>query len=81
MNQKRTDVPLSPLANPSQLPPAPRLQVFPSQDLKQMRQTTEVVLNSYHWVDKEAGVVGIPVDRAMQILAEKGLPARDQSAQ
>lgn len=80
LNQKRNDVPLSLLANPNQMPPAPRLQVSPSQDLKQMRQTTNVVLNSYHWVDKDAGVVGIPVDRAIQILAEKGLPARDQSA-
>jgi hypothetical protein len=81
LNQQKTDVPLSSLANPNQMPPAPRLQVSPAQDLKQMRQTVDAVVNSYHWIDKDAGIVSIPIDRAIQILAEKGLPARDQSAQ
>lgn len=81
LNQKRNDVPLSPLANANPMPPAPRLQVSPGQDLKHTRQTMDVLLNSYHWVDKDAGIVGIPVDRAIQVLAEKGLPTRDQSGQ
>jgi hypothetical protein len=29
-------------------------------------------------VDKDAGVVKIPIDRAMEILAKKGLPARQE---
>src|SRR5581483_4176517 len=56
LNQARRDVQLSPLADPNPIPPAPRLQVSPSLDLKQTRQTEDVVLNSYRWVDKNAGV-------------------------
>ena len=43
-----------------------------------MRAAEEAALNSYGWVDKDAGIVKIPVDRAMEILAKKGLPARKQ---
>ena len=77
LNQARTDAPLSALADPQALPPAPRLQVSPFRDLIQTRQTEDVVLKTYRWVDKDAGVVGIPVERAIKILAERGLPARD----
>jgi hypothetical protein len=80
LNQARRDAQLSPLADPNPIPPAPRLQVSPSLDLKQTRQTEDVVLNSYRWIDKDAGVVGIPVEQAMKILAERGLPARDGAA-
>ena len=80
LNQARTDTPLSSLANPEQQPPAPRLQISPSQDLKLTRQTENAVLNTYHWVDKEAGVIGIPVERAIDLLAERGLPARNEAS-
>jgi hypothetical protein len=76
LNRARTDTPLSTLADPQSLPPAPRLQVFPSRDLQQTRQMEDVILHTYRWVDRDAGVVGIPVERAMQVLAERGLPAR-----
>ncbi|MFN8489434.1 MAG: hypothetical protein U0350_17765 [Caldilineaceae bacterium] len=33
-------------------------------------------LNSYGWVDKKAGVVRIPIDQAMTLLLQRGLPAR-----
>ncbi|MBI3245864.1 MAG: hypothetical protein HYZ50_05075 [Deltaproteobacteria bacterium] len=78
MNQTRKDVPLSVLANPDPIPPAPRLQVSSGQDLKMTRRTEEVVLKSYRWVNKEAGIVGIPVEHAIAILVEKGLPARSE---
>jgi hypothetical protein len=81
VNQARKDVPLSVLAEPQPMPPAPRLQVYPSQDLKQTRQTEGVILNNYRWIDKEAGIVGIPVERAIKVLAEKGLPARSAQPQ
>ena len=53
--------------------PEPRLQVDAPNELRQMRAAEEAALNSYGWVDKEAGVVKIPVDRAMEILAEERL--------
>lgn len=38
------------------------------------REQAEARLNSYGWVDKEAGVVRIPIDRAMALIVETGLP-------
>ena len=39
----------------------------------------EQTLNSYGWVDQQAGVVRIPIDRAMDLLAQRGLPTRPQA--
>ena len=55
-------------------PPMPRLQTTPYADLKQFRAAEETVLNGYAWVDKNRGIAQIPVTRAIEIVAEKGLP-------
>jgi len=68
--------PASPFENVRTLPPEPRLQVSAPSDLKQYKAAQEETLNSYGWVDEKAGIVRIPIDRAMDILLEKGLPAR-----
>ncbi|HEY3228230.1 MAG TPA: hypothetical protein VGJ87_03360, partial [Roseiflexaceae bacterium] len=70
------DVPASPLSQTEQLPPAPRLQVAPAEDLEKLRTAEQQRLNSYEWVDRSAGVVRIPIDRAMALIAERGLPTR-----
>lgn len=69
--------PPSPLAGSRVPPPAPRLQTMPTQklDLLKTRAGEEEVLNSYGWVDRKAGVVRIPVDRAMELLK---LPVREK---
>lgn len=54
--------------------PPPRNQVAPRADLQRMRQHEATILNSYGWVDRKAGVARIPIDRAISILAERGLP-------
>ena len=36
-------------------------------------------MHSYGWVDQQAGVVRIPIDRAMELLAQRGLPTRPQA--
>jgi hypothetical protein len=41
----------------------------------QWRDQAEARLNSYGWVDKEGGVARIPIERAMAVVAEQGLPA------
>lgn len=66
----------SPFDNSRTLPPAPRLQVQPAEDLDQMRQTQEQILNSYGWEDKASGTVRVPIDRAMDMLIEHKLPLR-----
>ena len=60
-------------------PPEPRLQTDPRQDLADMRAKEDDVLGSYGWVDKNAGVVRIPIDAAMKLTLERGLPARTES--
>ncbi len=68
----------SPLAGKYGLkePPAPRLQTAPLKDLQELRARDAAALQHYAWVDREAGVVRIPIARAIEILAERGLPAR-----
>jgi hypothetical protein len=58
------------------LPPPPRLQTFPFQDVKELRQEERRLLEQYEWVDKKAGVVRIPIERAIDVLAARGLPYR-----
>jgi hypothetical protein len=78
-NFTRTDAPISPLAQPDPLPPTPRLEVAPGQDLRELRARTDGILKQYHWVNKDLGVVGIPIDRAIELLAQRGLPAREEA--
>jgi hypothetical protein len=59
-------------------PPEPRLQTNPRQDLADMRAKEDDVLGSYGWIDKNAGVVRIPIDAAMKLTLERGLPARTE---
>lgn len=78
---------LSPPANPladtygRQLPPEPRLQAAPIGDLLQLRAAEDAALNSYGWVDRQAGTVHTPIDRAMELLAQRGLPARAEGGE
>jgi hypothetical protein len=63
------------------VPPEPRLQTNPREDLKALRDQEQQTLSSYGWVDKNAGVVRIPIDEAMKLTLQRGLPARQQSPQ
>ncbi|HEX9273850.1 MAG TPA: hypothetical protein VGA01_16740 [Candidatus Binatia bacterium] len=74
----RQETPVPRLAQEREATPGPRLQVDANKDLRQMRAGEEAALNSYAWVDKDAGIVRIPIQRAMEILAKQGLPARKQ---
>jgi hypothetical protein len=78
----RTAAP-SPLAESYGLkePPEPRLQTQPVADLDALRARDAALLDSYGWVDRNAGVVRIPVERAIEILAARGLPARPAAPQ
>ncbi len=52
----------------------PLLQIKPEEDLSGMRVHNATDLQTYTWLDRQAGVVRLPVDRAMDLLAERGLP-------
>ena len=68
--------PASPFENQRELPPQPRLQPHPATDLKRYCEVEQQQLTTYGWVDKNNGLVRIPVDRAMDVVLQKGLPAR-----
>jgi hypothetical protein len=58
------------------LPPRPRLQVEPQKEIHAYCDGQAAILNSYSWVDANAGIVRIPIDRAMQLTLKQGLPTR-----
>jgi hypothetical protein len=66
----------SPLSSTREPTPGPRLIVNSGQDLKAMRAAENATLHSYGWVNRGQGVVRIPIDRAIDMLAARGLPAR-----
>jgi hypothetical protein len=54
----------------------PKLQVSPVEDLSKSRAREEVELNSYSWVNQTAGIVHVPIERAMELVLRKELPTR-----
>ena len=63
------------------LPSGARLQQFPENEFHVFRQHEEAILNEYGWVNKEAGVVRIPIEEAMRRAVESGFPAQAAPAQ
>lgn len=72
------EAPVSRIENPNRLPPEPRLQPYPATQLQVLRQHEDDVLDNYGWVDQNAGVVRIPVHKAMDIMAQRGFPVRTE---
>ena len=54
--------------------PEPRLQVDDVHDMNVLRQSNDKQLSEYQWIDQKAGKVRIPVERAMDIIVQRGLP-------
>lgn len=56
---------------------APDLRTqHPLEEMKALRETWNAELNFYGWVDKQSGVVRIPIDQAKRMLLDRGLPTR-----
>jgi hypothetical protein len=53
------------------VPPEPRLQINPQEEFQKYLRKQKEILNSYGWVSREAGVVRIPIDRAMELVVER----------
>jgi hypothetical protein len=79
--------PLTMMARPSDasVPATPRLQPFPSQtlppnantpvtDMAEMRAAEDASLNKAGWVDKQKGIVRLPIETAKQLVVQRGLP-------
>lgn len=75
--ERSEEAPPPMMAKGLQVPPEPRLQWRPNDDLGKLRAEEEAKLHGYGWVEKGDGVARIPIERAIEILAERGLPARE----
>ena len=60
--------------------PDPKLEEDERGQLNGIRLKEEQTLSTYDYIDKNAGTVRIPIDRAMDLIAQRGLPTREQSA-
>jgi hypothetical protein len=65
---------LPPAAPPAAAPtpPQPSLEVDSGALLGELRAAEDALLDGYGWIDREQGRVRIPIERAMQIIAERG---------
>ncbi len=73
----------APPAQPTEirLPPDPRLQEKPREDLKALRKQEDALLNQYTWINHQTGAVRIPIWQAMDQVVRQGFPVSDQPAQ
>lgn len=60
--------------------PAPQLEIDERTQLNNIRLREEQTLSTYDYVDEKAGTVRIPIERAMNLIAQRGLPVRSQAS-
>jgi hypothetical protein len=60
--------------------PQPRLEESERTQLRQFIEDQDRKLATYDWVDKDKGIVRIPIDRAMDLIVERGLPVRSEGS-
>ncbi|MBI2833007.1 MAG: hypothetical protein HYX76_01100 [Acidobacteria bacterium] len=88
---KREDPRPRPLARQAPSPPPPRLQALtppegrgfdaaPHDELIRFLESEENLLESYGWVDRGTGTVRIPIERAMDVLVQRGVPTRPHAS-
>ena len=87
MSRHVTSQPLTQIARPSSVPQTPRLQPFPTKertgvmmppntstpgvDMEEMRASEEQALNNPGWVDKQKGIVRLPINVAKQLAVQR----------
>ena len=54
-------------------PPLPRLQIYPVKHWKDFQAAERERLTTYGWMDRGTGAVHIPIDRAIELIAERGV--------
>ena len=70
--------PASPVQIIDEKPSGPQLQVVPGLDWRAMKAANADRLESYGWVDEGAGVAHIPIEAAVDVLLERGVPVRGE---
>jgi len=60
--------------------PTPRLQTDDgNQEIADLHAKEELLLNNYSWADRTQGKVRIPIDRAIELIAQRGLPVATEA--
>jgi hypothetical protein len=59
------------------IPPQPRIEEHPAEQLQSVRAREDHILSSYAVIDPKQGVVRVPINRAIDMLAQKGLPSHN----
>ena len=81
---------MMPRPSDASVPPTPRLQPFPNKlhdgnvpppntntpmtDMADMRAAEDEALSKPGWVDKQKGIVRLPIETAKQLVVQRGLP-------
>jgi hypothetical protein len=52
------------------------LQINPPEDYQRLRTTQQAMIEGYAWIDRQQGRLRIPIERAMELIAEQGLPVQ-----
>lgn len=60
---------------PDRLPPAPRLEIHTVGRFHTFRDAEVERLSTYGWMDRATGAVHLPIDRAMDLIVERGVGA------
>ncbi len=55
------------------VPPSPRLEISPPENLKELREREATVLDAPAWIDQAQGKVRLPIDLALDVVARRGL--------
>jgi hypothetical protein len=78
---ERAQTQVYPLAAGQQdrLPPSPRFQENPQQELQDLLAKQKALLEGYGWINKDEGVARIPIEDAMKMVVERGVPTRETS--
>lgn len=61
-------------------PPEPRLQANPKMEIKDLRDSEAGILENYGWLNPDKGIVRIPIEKAIEMTAAKGLPSKPTPA-
>jgi hypothetical protein len=78
-SERPVEAPPNPMAAEAPaVPPAPRIEITPSIEYRQLRAQEDQILSTYGWVDRKAGITRIPIDRAMDLLLQRGFPVRKE---
>jgi hypothetical protein len=59
---------------------APGSVSSPAEDIRRFRELEDQTLDSYGWIDRQNGVIRIPIEQAKRLIVQRGLPSTSPGA-